>query len=271
MCYNAAYSIERNLKHAISREQDPALKQKLEEMLENWQKHKLPFVPNIQIEDTAYFINAFEHAHFPVFYLEDGELDMGFFRWGLIPRWCRDEKKAMQIWNQTINARCETMFDKPSYRASAIDRHCVVMLDGFFEYHHQGNKKYPFYIQSADGPMYVAGLFEETSLENETWKTFTIVTTEGNEMMRKVHNNPKNPNRMPVILRQDQIMDWLKPIDKSDPTERRRLELEYFIPAPKESIKAHTVPQLQGKAGTGNHPNAQKEFMYLDLDLELNG
>ena len=191
MCYNAAYSIERNLKHAISREQDPALKKKLEEMLEQWQVHKLPFVPNIEIEDTAYYVNAFEHKHFPVFYLEDGDIQLGFFRWGLVPRWCRDEQKAIQIWNQCINARSETIFDKPSFRASALDRHCVVMLDGFFEYHHQGKKKFPFYIYPTEGPMYVAGLFEKTVIEGEEWQTFTIVTTEGNELMQKIHNNPK--------------------------------------------------------------------------------
>ncbi len=79
MCYNAAYSIEKNLKHAISREQDPNLKRKLEEMLENWRKNKLPFVPPIRIDDVVHFSNAFEHAFFPAFYLENGERQLGFF------------------------------------------------------------------------------------------------------------------------------------------------------------------------------------------------
>jgi putative SOS response-associated peptidase YedK len=269
MCYNAAYSIERNLKHAISREQDPALKKKLEEMLEQWQVHKLPFVPNIEIEDTAYYVNAFEHKHFPVFYLEEGDIQLGFFRWGLVPRWCRDEQKAIQIWNQCINARSETIFDKPSFRASALDRHCVVMLDGFFEYHHQGKKKFPFYIYPTEGPMYVAGLFEKTVIEGEEWQTFTIVTTEGNELMQKIHNNPKNPNRMPILLQQNQIMQWLAPLQKEDTLARKSLEMDFFQPAPLDSIHAHTVAQLQGKTGMGNRPEAQEEYIHLDLALEI--
>ena len=269
MCYNAAYSIERNLKHAISRELDPALKQKLEEMLEQWQKHKLPFVPNIVIEDTAHFVNAFEHKHFPAFYLDEGEIQFGLFRWGLVPRWCKDEKKALQIWNQTINARSETIFEKPSFRASAIDRHCVILLDGFFEYHHQGKKRFPFYIAPNDGPMYVAGLYEKTIIDGAEWRTFTIVTTEGNELMRKIHNNPKNPNRMPVLLRQDQIMDWLAPVKKEDPTDMAKLKLDVFQPYPEDQLKAHTVAQLLGKTGMGNRPEAQEEYIHLDLALEI--
>ncbi|MDC1212081.1 SOS response-associated peptidase [bacterium] len=269
MCYNAAYSIERNLKHAISREQDSVLKVKLEEMLEQWQKHKLPFVPNIEIEDQAFFVNAFEHKHFPAFYLEENEIQFGLFRWGLVPRWCKDEKKALQIWNQTINARSETIFDKPSYRASGIDRHCVILLDGFFEYHHEAKKKFPFYISPKDGPMYVAGLYEQTMIDGIEWRTFTIITTEGNELMRKIHNNPKNPNRMPVLLRQDQIMDWLAPTQKDNPTEMAKLKLDFFQPSPEGQIQAHTVAQLQGNNGMGNRPEAQEEYIHLDLGLEL--
>lgn len=268
MCYNAAYSIEKNLKHAISREQDPNLKRKLEDMLENWRKNKLPFVPPIRIDDVVHFSNAFEHAFFPAFYLENGERQLGFFRWGLIPRWCKDEKKALTLWNQTINARSETMFDKPSFRASAKDRRCVIILDGFYEYHHIGKDKYPFFIEQKGKPMYVAGLYELTEIDGVEWRTFTIVTCDGNERMKYIHNNPKNPGRMPVILDYDQVDLWLNPRPNVALEQLENTVTSMCTPLNDADLNAYTVGKLQGKHGIGNDPRARERFTYLEVELE---
>lgn len=117
--------------------------------------------------------------------------------------------------------------------------------------------------------MYVSGLYEKTNIDGLEWNTFTIVTTEGNDLMRKIHNNPKNPNRMPLLLSQDPILDWLAPTNKDDPTEIEKLKLDFFQPSPEDSIITHTVAPLQGKAGMGNRPEAQEEYIHLNLALEL--
>lgn len=270
MCYNAAYDAERAFKKAIRDELDPDIKRRLEQEYMAWKEQN----PDIYKEkretqnQLRYFTSAFEHEAFPVLFMENGEKHFGFFQWGLIPRWCRDEEKAHKLWNQCINARSETMFEKPSFRKSALDRRCVVIMTGFFEYHHQGAQKIPFFIQDAKGDqMYVGGLWEECIIDGKTWLTFTVVTVPANECMAKIHNNPKNPNRMPLVLRADQIDAWLQPTDKEDQPGVAALKSEIIQPYPADGLQYHSVPKLQGKEGVGDHPNAQVPYQYIDLDI----
>lgn len=276
MCYNAAYETDRSFRKAIHDEQDPEAKANLQRQYEIW-KEKNPDIYR-EVRETRkdreakqrYFTNGFEHEAFPVIILEDGQKVFGEFHWGLIPRWCREEEKAFKLWNQCINARGETIFEKPSFRASALNRRCVIMMTGFYEYHHQAGKKYPFFITpKSDDIMYVGGLWEHAKVDGEDWYTFTVVTVEANEVMSKIHNNPKNPHRMPLILRPDQVNDWLKPIEKDDKLGKEYLEKEILQPYPADDLNYITVPQLQGKAGVGDSEAAQMEYAYIDLELSV--
>ncbi len=121
--------------------------------------------------------------------------------WGLIPFWAKDRKIGAKL----INARAETVAEKPAFRAAFKSRRCLVPADGFYEWRREGKVKQPFLIESADSePMAFAGLWE-------TWKdedgkplvSCTIITTEANAIMREIHN------RMPVILDNGAFDNWL--------------------------------------------------------------
>ena len=135
--------------------------------------------------------------------------------WGLIPHWVKDNAGKVQIWNNTLNARGESIFEKPSFRDSAKSKRCLLYLDGFYEHHHQDGKTYPFFINRKNNePFPVAGLWSEwLDKENRIRLiSFSIVTTVGNEMMARIHNNPKLEGpRMPVILPDELANDWIDP------------------------------------------------------------
>jgi putative SOS response-associated peptidase YedK len=124
-------------------------------------------------------------------------------RWGLIPFWAKDEK----IGSSLINARGETVATKPAFRSSFKKRRCLVLADGFYEWQKVPGGKQPIYIRMREGrPFVFAGLWDRW---NEM-ETFTITTTEPNELCSKVHD------RMPVILKEQDFSKW---IDPSAPSE----------------------------------------------------
>jgi len=183
--------------------------------------------------------------------------------WGLIPGWIKNEKAKVQIWNSTINARGETIFEKASFRDSAKFKRCLVYLDGFYEHHHHEGKTYPFYISRKDGqPMPVAGLWSEW-IDKETESkiiSFTIVTTDANQIMSRIHNNPKlNGPRMPVILPEELSNNWLnKSLGQQD-------VMQLILPFDDNLLTAHTVSRISGKTATGNVPEASTEIVYSEL------
>ena len=130
------------------------------------------------------------------------ERELVMLRWGLVPFWAKDRS----IGNRMINARAETVAEKPSYRAAFRHRRCVVLADGFYEWRRENDAKTPYYISLASGePFGLAGLWENwTDKETgESLQTTTLITTEANEFMQPLHH------RMPVILRSDTASDWL--------------------------------------------------------------
>ncbi|MCB0168708.1 MAG: SOS response-associated peptidase, partial [Anaerolineae bacterium] len=127
-----------------------------------------------------------------------------FFQWGLIPSWAKDPK----IGNRMINARSETLAEKPSFRTAYRRRRCLVLADGFYEWRRNPDKsKTPMYIQLEEqAPFAFAGLWEVWhSPQDDTILSCTILTTEPNDLMTTIHN------RMPVILPRDAYAQWLDP------------------------------------------------------------
>ncbi len=132
----------------------------------------------------------------------DGSRVMVPFRWGLVPFWAKDVK----IGSRLINARAETLASKPSFRAAYKYRRCLVPTTGFFEWKSEGkgNPKRPMFIRlRQDGPFAFAGLWECWEAPEGLLHTFTIITTEANELMTQLHR------RMPVILRPEDYDRWL--------------------------------------------------------------
>ncbi|MEK7349974.1 MAG: SOS response-associated peptidase [Nitrospirota bacterium] len=124
-------------------------------------------------------------------------------RWGLIPSWAKDPK----IGNQCINAKAETVAAKPSFRSAFKKRRCLVIATGFYEWQVQGQTKQPMWIGlQSQRPFGFAGLWEQWKpADGEPLETCTIITTEPNNLMAKIHN------RMPVILAPASYDQWLDP------------------------------------------------------------
>lgn len=123
-----------------------------------------------------------------------------WLRWGLIPHWAKDKS----IGNKLINARAETIAEKPSFRSAFKHSRCLIIASGFYEWQRQEKGKQPFLIQPTDNlPFAFAGLWSTWNQEGEIIDSCTIITTEANEIMQPIHG------RMPVILHSDDYDLWL--------------------------------------------------------------
>jgi len=158
--------------------------------------------------------------------------ELRFFRWGLIPSWAREAS----IGNKLINARAESLAEKPSFRNSFRNRRCLVPATGFFEWR-RGNGKTPYHIRLKNGePFCFAGLWDKwISGDGEIIHSFTIITTAPNPMMQQIHD------RMPVILPRDDEQRWISM--KADPS-----LAELLRSYPEEKMEAYPVSGLVNSA-----------------------
>jgi len=254
MCYDIKASYEAQLKRAIRNNDLQAIEEIREKLI------PLTDLPLFHASGYSHpklliYTNRSPHYH---------EVST----WGLVPHWVKDEEHMKKLWNSTLNARGETIFEKPSFRSSAKNNRCVIYVDGFYEHHHFKNKTYPFYIHNANNePLALAGLWSEwiDTTTGEILNTFSIVTTKGNELLSKIHNNPKlNEPRMPLILEESETTKWLHPIN--DKLNQKQIE-ELIHPFANKNLKTHTVKRLRGKDYIGNVEEIYEEFFYEELEL----
>lgn len=169
--------------------------------------------------------------------LEHSEPQFQLLRWGLIPSWAKDPT----IGNRLINARAETVAEKPSFRAAFKRRRCLILADGFYEWQRQANRKtkQPYYFFLEQHRLFAfAGLWEHWTDPNSggELRTCTILTTAPNALMEPIHN------RMPVILAPEDYETWL------DPSYYNPGELEGMLgPYPSEEMDAYAVSTLVNK------------------------
>jgi len=160
----------------------------------------------------------------------DGKNRLDFYTWGLIPSWAKDPS----IGNRMINARSETLAEKPSFRTSYKRRRCLVLADGFYEWRQEakGQPKTPMYIRLESGdPFAFAGLWDQWNApDGSTILSCTIITTQPNSLVEHIHN------RMPVILPPQAYDAWLMPGEQS-PTELAH----WLVPYPAEEMMAYPV------------------------------
>jgi putative SOS response-associated peptidase YedK len=132
----------------------------------------------------------------------EGGRELVMLRWGLVPFWAKDPS----IGNRMINARAETLAEKPAYRHAFGKRRCLILADGFYEWRTEGRGKTPYFI-SLDGgePFAFAGLWESWTdrSSGESLQTAVIVTTAASAFLAELHD------RMPVVLQPDTAGDWL--------------------------------------------------------------
>jgi putative SOS response-associated peptidase YedK len=259
MCYDAESATLMALKYAAHRgdhHEAEELRRQLDEI--------------ILTRGPKYHVSGYTFPELIVF-TNDKPYTPQAFAWGLIPAWTKSREDAKKIRAQTLNARGETIFGKPAFRASATGRRCLIYLDAFYEHHHANKQTYPFRISMRDGsPMAVAGLWAEWVDKDtgEILRTTTIVTTAGNELMAKIHNNTRAEMgpRMPVILRKEEQHLWLG--DCNNQLDKENL-VSLIRPFDAALMTAHTVGRLKGRNAVGNMPEVEAEVKYADLDLVL--
>ena len=160
----------------------------------------------------------------------NGENRLEFFNWGLIPSWAKDP----EIGNRMINARSETLADKPSFRTPLRKHRCLILANGFFEWRQnpEQKSKTPMYIRLKSGaPFAFAGLWDTwMAPEGLKVKSCTIITTSPNSLLEPIHN------RMPVILKPDAYKAWLALDDQL-----AKDMLPLLSPYPSEEMEAYPV------------------------------
>ncbi len=157
-----------------------------------------------------------------------GDRELTFLQWGLIPSWSKDPAIGYKM----INARSETVHEKPSFKQAFLARRCIIPASGFYEWEKAGKEKVPHYIHLRDGDvMSLAGLWERwKSPEGKELETCTILTTAANSLIKKVHD------RMPVILHHAEFDLWLN----RDIDDANRLS-ELFHPYPADQLEEYVV------------------------------
>jgi len=207
-----------------------------------------------------YHAGAFDHPKLPV--ISDEEPDqVDLYSWGLIPFWVKNKDDANKIREKTANARCETIFEKPSFRHLAGRKHCLVISDGFFEWRLYDGKNYPYYIHLKNNePFAIAGLWDkwkDKSTDEEIY-SYTIITTDANPLMAKIHNKKK---RMPAIITEKYYDKWLSRNISKDET------INILKPFDQEKMDYYTISKLITSKDTNpDVPSVIKPFNYKTLD-----
>ncbi len=201
---------------------------------------QLPTAPHVV---PRYNIAPTQPVPAVVMAIETGDREFRLFYWGLIPSWAKDIKMGARL----INARAETVAEKPSFRTAFKRRRCLIVADGFYEWKRseKGKQPYYFYLGSAEAPeerspFGFAGLWEHwESSEGDTIESCTILTTAANDLLSPIHD------RMPVILHPQDYEVWL------DPTLQKPEALQPLLrPFPTEEMGSHAVSSRMNNART---------------------
>lgn len=165
-----------------------------DEIMERFELDSIPF-------DLPLRYNIAPGQNIPAIIEDKGQRRIGQLRWGLVPSWASDAKGGYKM----INARAETLTEKPAFRRLFERKRCIIPADGFFEWQQRPSGKQPMRIMMRNGePFAFAGLFDSwSSPAGEKIHTCTIITTQPNEVVKDIHD------RMPVILRQEDEGVWL--------------------------------------------------------------
>jgi putative SOS response-associated peptidase YedK len=171
-------------------------------------------VPRYNIVPTQPVLTVVQHA---------STQEARLFQWGLIPSWSKEAKGF-------INARVETIDEKPSFKESFERRRCLILADGFYEWERNGKISQPYYFQMKDAtPFAFAAIWDRWQFEDRSITSCAIITTTANELLAEIHT------RMPVILRTESYALWLS-------EDSRAADLkELLVPFPSDQMMSHAV------------------------------
>jgi putative SOS response-associated peptidase YedK len=211
------------------------------------------------IYEPVYHASGFAFPEWAVVTSENpGKIQM--FTWGLIPSWMKKREEALEFRTHTLNAKSETVFEKPSFRPAVHTRRCVVSSTGFFEWREFQSRKYPYFISCPGEAVFaLAGIYEvwHDHSTGEIFNTFSILTREADTFMASIHNTKK---RMPVILPPALEKVWLQPgLNEKDI--RDLLGADYQV-----VLEAHTISRrITSRHENPNVPEVQQPFVYPEL------
>lgn len=209
--------------------------------------------------------NGFTHSLSPVVTMENHQ----YFQpqhWGLIPSWTKTADDAKSIRTKTLNAKCETIFELPSFKNSIRSKRCLVPADGFFEWMELNNKKYPHFISMKDNSLFSFGAIYDSWKDLRTGKvfdTYSIITTDANPMMAKIHNIKR---RMPLILPREHEALWL---DKNASEGELK---EIMKPFPEALMLSNTISRAITESGKDSNTfETIKPYKYPELESGFRG
>lgn len=215
---------------------------------------EFPLLEGIDPKGFCYYgRSGFTHPLWPVIRAEDPERFTPMY-WGLVPHWVKDREQALKIRNSTLNARVETLSERPSFRESfKRGQRCLIPVDGFYEPHHHQGTSYPFYLHRDSRLFALAGIHARwTGPETgKVYDSFSVVTAPAEGLLESIHNRK---HRMPLILGPGQYAEWL------EGSPGLQLDREFL-----SGMKAHPVSRgLYRRDGSVSHDASIQ-------DLEMTG
>lgn len=214
---------------------------------------------NVKVNlEKVFYKHAFTFPKSYVITQEDHQC-LDAFDWGLIPSFTKSKEDSDKIRLNTINAKSETIFEKPSFKQEILQHRCIIPVDGFFEYKEINKKKYPYYIFLKDGsPMYFGGIYSKWYFNGITHSTFSIITTEANALSSEIHNTKK---RMPLIFSTENGKIWLQ----NELQENSIKDLMQLFDT--SLMDAYSVKKLTPDSMTS--PESIKKYDYSELSWSL--
>lgn len=227
--------------------------------LDNLLEH-LKEVPAYTIQDyyQYYLADGFNHNLMPITTIEANRTIQGAI-WGLVPEWIRDSQQAKEWADKTLNAKSETAFELTSFKNYIGRYRCLIWVNGFYEWQWRdakGKTKIPYFIyMPGQVPFTMGGVYTkwqrpDTGVE---MLTFSIITTEANNLMSEIHNNRK---RMPLIITPENRDKWLSNLSKEQIQKMMQ-------PLPDGMLQTHTISKLITTRGADiNVPEVQTLYEY---------
>lgn len=201
-----------------------------------------------------------DYAKLPILTSKQNDV-FTFMQWGLIPFWTPQDKAKTFVINN-LNAKSETIFEKKSFAPSLKEKRCIIPITGFYESREVNKEKYPYFIHLKDEEIFsLAGIYDtwKDKESGATIKSFSIITTQANPLMAKIHNNKL---RMPVILTRENEKQWLAP-------EISENEIKHLLqPLDASLMEAHTVDRkVNNTRIDSNYPEITEKVEYPELGM----
>lgn len=202
-----------------------------------------------------YHVSGFNFPYLPVI-TNNKPKQVDILQWGLIPFWIKNAENAKDIRSKTLNAKAETVFELPSFKSSIKNKRCLILVNGFFEWQHIGKNTLPYFIYMPNKTTFTFGGIWSNWIDKytgEVRETFSIITTQANELLSKIHNIKK---RMPVIINRENWDVWLN----ADTEEKEIVEL--MKPFPDGLLRYHRVNKtIASHTINTNVPEVQDEII----------